>query len=343
MATSERELTVPVDLCRSDGRLDPAARGWSRVPLHRCNLRGRFGRTKRWDYWGILAGDLVISSTFSNVDYLGIVDVWWGDLAVGRTGGAAATIPFPRHRITLPERPGTAPLRFRGRTITVETTDDDSGTTIHATWDERDGTPGRLDARVDLPVGHESLNVVIPWSDSTFQFTSKHQARPASGELVVGDDVRRFGGEDPAWGVLDVGRGRWPYRTNWNWGGGAGRAGADGAVVGLQLGGKWTEGTGATENGVLVDGRLTKIGDELVWDYRWDDPMAEWRVRAPDGSLDLVLAPRYDKHTRTDVVVMGMEVHQVFGRWSGSLRTDDGRTLTFEDLQGFAEECRARW
>lgn len=348
MATHEHEITAAVDLCAADGTLAPDARGWSRVPLHRCNLQGRFGRNKRWDYWGILAGDLAISSTFSDVDYLGIVDVWWGDLVTGRTGGRGATVPFPRS-IRLPDRPGTAPLRYSSRHVTVEMHDDAGGTDLHATWVERDGTPGRLDARVDAPPGHESLNVVIPWSDTTFQFTSKHQARPARGALVVGGEVRRFGDDDPAWGVLDVGRGRWPYRTNWNWGGGAGvgrSASTDGPespVVGLQLGGKWTEGTGATENGVIVDGRLTKIGSELAWDYSWADPMADWTVRAPDGCVDLVLHPRYDKHSRTEIGVMGMEVHQVFGTWSGSVRTDDGRIVVFDGLQGFAEECRARW
>ncbi len=251
-------------------------------------------------------------------------------------------MPFPRS-IRLPERPGSVPLRHSSRRITVEMLDDERGTDLRATWEERDGTPGRLDARVERPPGHESLNVVIPWSDTTFQYTSKHQARPARGVLTVGATEWQFGTEEPAWGVLDVGRGRWPYRTNWNWGGGAGRAGTDGPVVGLQLGGKWTEGTAATENGLIVDGTLTKIGVELEWDYRWDDPLAPWKVRAPDGSLDLVLHPRYDKHSRTEAGVMGMEVHQVFGRWSGSARTDDGRSVTFEDLQGFAEECRARW
>jgi hypothetical protein len=348
VATSEREITDAVDLCLGGGRLNPQARGWSRVPLHRCNLSGRFGRNKRWDYWGILTGDLAISSTFSNVDYLGIVDVWWGDLATGVTGGRAATVPLARG-IRLPDRPGTAPLRFSSPRITVEMVDDDAGTDLRATWEESDGTPGRLDARVELPAGHESLNVVIPWSDTTFQYTSKHQARPAHGELAVGDDVRSFGVDVPAWGVLDVGRGRWPYRTNWNWAGGAGRGrgadrgGADGPVVGLQLGGKWTEGTGATENGVIVDGRLTKIGAELAWDYSWDDPLADWKVRAPDGTVDLVLHPRHDKHSRTEIGVMGMEVHQVFGVWSGWVRTDDGQIIVFDDLVGFAEECRARW
>ena len=88
MATHEREITEPVDLCMPDGRhLDPAARGWSRRPLHTGNLRGRWGRTKRWDYWAILAGDLLVASTYADVDYLGIANVWWHDLTTGRSGG----------------------------------------------------------------------------------------------------------------------------------------------------------------------------------------------------------------------------------------------------------------
>lgn len=340
MATAEREVVAPVDLTTADGRLNPAARGWSRVPLHTCARRGRWGRTKRWDYWGILAGDLLISSTFSNVDYLGIVDVWWADLATGEVGGRGATVPFGRG-IVLPDRPGTTPLRYAGARLRVEMVDEADGTHLHASWTERDGRLGRLDAVVALPPGHESLNVVIPWSDTTFQYTSKHQARPARGDLVVGGHVRTFGDDADAWGVLDVGRGRWPYRTNWNWGGGAGRVGD--TVVGLQLGGKWTVGTGATENGIIVDGHLTKIGAELEWDYRWDVPLEPWHVHAPDGAVDLTLHPRYDKHSRTEAGVMGMEVHQVFGEWSGRIRPDAGPELTVAGVQGFAEECRARW
>src|SRR6478672_6085112 len=61
--THERELLEPVDLCTPDGSaLNPDARGWSRRPLHRANLLGQFGRNKRWDYWAILAGDVVISA-----------------------------------------------------------------------------------------------------------------------------------------------------------------------------------------------------------------------------------------------------------------------------------------
>jgi hypothetical protein len=144
-----------------------------------------------------------------------------------------------------------------------------------------------------------------------------------------------------AWGVLDVGRGRWPAEIAWNWGGGAGRSG--GHVVGLQFGAKWTAGTGFTENGLIVDGRLGKIGRELTWAYDWDAPMQPWRVVDPEGQLDVTLTPRFDKHTKLDGGAHGSEVHQVFGTWSGRLRTDDGLELELDGLQGFAEEARQRW
>ena len=291
-----------------------------------------------------LAGDLALAVTYADVDYLGLANVWWADLATGATGGRDATIPLARG-IALPDRPGSAPLTHRGRGSEVSIVDDDGGTRLVASWTEDDGREGRLDVRVALPDGHESLNVVIPWNERRFQYTSKHQARPARGTFVVGDDRRTIGGDDPAeeaWGVLDVGRGRWPYSTRWNWGGGAGRS-TEGAVIGVQVGAKWTEGTGFTENGVLVDGRLTKIGEELVWEYRWDEPLAPWRVRHPDGSLDLTLTPRFDRHSRVNAVVLATEVHQVFGSWSGHVTDADGAEHRVEALQGFAEESRSRW
>jgi hypothetical protein len=343
--THERELTAPTALCTPDGRrLLPAARGWSRLPLHRANLRGRWGRTKRWDYWAVLTDDLAISVTYADVDYLGIVAVWWADVATGRSGGRERVVPFGR-RIELPDVPGSAPLTYGSSPLDVRigSTDEDGATRLWADWREADGSPARLTAVVEQPPGHESVNVVIPWSDTRFQYTSKHQARPAHGELLVGEQVHHFGDEHgPAWGVLDVGRGRWPYRTRWNWGGGAGRS-TDGHVVGIQVGGRWTVGTGATENGVVVDGQVLKLGEELTWTYDWDRPLAPWWVRSADGTLDLRLQPRYDRHARTQALVLATEVHQVFGRWHGRVPAPEGRTLEVDGIVGFAEESRSRW
>ena len=140
--------------------------------------------------------------------------------------------------------------------------------------------------------------------------------------------------------MQDLGRGIWPYAIRWNWAAGSGRS-SDGRLIGLQFGGKWTEGTGFTENALCVDGRLTKIGKELEWTYRWDDPMQPWRLRSDD--VDLTLTPYFDRYDDTDLKVIKMEVHQCFGTWSGTVRDADGLVHRIDGIDGFAEEARNRW
>uniref|UniRef100_UPI0038CF9D30 DUF2804 family protein n=1 Tax=Streptomyces atratus TaxID=1893 RepID=UPI0038CF9D30 len=51
----------------------------------------------------------------------------------------------------------------------------------------------QVDLFATLPAGHETLSVVVPWSERRFQYTSKHTARPASGTVRIGDRVLEFG------------------------------------------------------------------------------------------------------------------------------------------------------
>ena len=343
MTTHENEITEHVALAIQSGRrLNPLARGWSRHMVQTANQRGYPGRKKKWDYWSIQAGDLILSGVVAHLDFVGTSDVWWLDMSTMQHGGRGMMSPGGAG-CELPDVPGSIPLVIDTKNYRCAIRDDDAGhTMIDASWTEKSGQAGELSAVIEMPPGHETLNVVIPWSDTLYQFTSKHQARPARGTLRVGDHEWSFGDDGNAWGVIDIGRGRWPHRTIWNWGGGAGRA-TDGTVIGLQVGAKWTEGTGFTENGVFVDGRLSKIGRELTWDYDWDAPMEPWRVSDPEGQIDAVLVPRYDKHSLIDAKLMRRETHQVFGVWNGHVIDDDGHRHDFTGLQGFAEESRARW
>ena len=136
----------------------------------------------------------------------------------------------------------------------------------------------RADIVLERPAGHETMNVVIPWSDEQFQFTSKQNTLPASGFVELGGERLEFAA--PSFGCLDYGRGVWPEKTAWNWGAASGVQ--DGRLVGLNLGGTWTDGTGMTENAICIDGRLTKICEDLRFEYDRADRMKTWRVRTAE-------------------------------------------------------------
>ena len=70
----EREISGPVDLCDERGRLNPDARGWSRQPALRANLSRAYGRKKRWDYWCVIAPDVIVSFVYADIDYAGLLE-----------------------------------------------------------------------------------------------------------------------------------------------------------------------------------------------------------------------------------------------------------------------------
>lgn len=331
----ERELTAPVELC--DGRrLSPEARGWSRRPLHRANLAGAWGRKKRWDYWCVITPEVIVSLVYADIDYVGLASCWILDRTDHADATAGVMRPFARG-LSLPDQVCTGTSGVVDDSFRLSIDESDDATILRSS--AFDSALGALsvDIAVDKPQHHESLNVVIPWSDRRFQFTSKQNTRRASGTVSAGNRMWEI---CDAFAVQDLGRGVWPYSNRWNWAAGSGRS-VDGRLIGLQFGGKWTEGTGYTENALCIDGRLSKLSDEVAWDYDWDDPMRPWRLRS--DHVDLEMTPYFDRYDNTDLKVVKMEVHQCFGTWSGTVRDADDQIHRIDGLDGFAEEARNRW
>jgi hypothetical protein len=133
----------------------------------------------------------------------------------------------------------------------------------------------------------------------------------------------------------------WPYRTYWNWGAGSGDQ--DGVLIGVNMGAKWTTGTGSNENGICIDGKLFKIMEDLVWTYDLARPMAPWRVRtAFSDAMDLTLKPFYERKISLDFGLIGSRGSCVFGLWEGTLNIED-RTVGVRALPGWAEDFSHKW
>ncbi len=335
----EKELLAPADLCDARGNLSPAAAGWSRRPLHRCNLRGHWPRKKRWNYWAITSDKYLFSATVAHIDYLALASVYFLDFGTHRFIEKTVTAPLGLG-ISLPETV-TGDIKFRDRGMRVSLADSGSGVRLRAASRRFGGGELAADFQVSRPTGHETLNVVIPWSRDRFQFTSKQNCLPASGSVRIGAETYTF---EPgsSFACLDFGRGVWRYDCFWNWGAASGVQA--GRTVGLNLGGAWTDGTGMTENGVCVDGRLSKIGEDLSFHYDRSDFRRPWSVRSICSSrVDLRFVPFFERVAKTDLLVLRSEVHQVFGHYSGAVVADGGDALQLDGLLGWVEQHQARW
>jgi hypothetical protein len=317
-----------IELCTPDGRLAPTARGWWRQPLVRCNLQGARLRKKRWEYWCVTDARQLLAFTVADVDYLGFAAVTFLDFESRRLVEQVAPMPlglgcalgdtvdgrdftFDRLGLALEiaHRPGETRIRARSR---------------------------RVRAEVAIVRGGESLNVVVPWSENRFHFTSKQNGLAARGTVVVDGATRDFG--EPAFACLDFGRGIWPYRSGWRWAAAAGLAG--GRVVAFNLGAGWTDGTGASENGLYLDGRVHKLDGEARFDFDRARLLDPWRIACNGSNFNY--EPFYERRLALHLGLVRARLGWTVGRYSGRLVTA-GEALEVRELIGWAEELDARW
>lgn len=339
-------LQGPGKLLDEHGEL--TSRGWATEPILECNLENshfyalrflQWSRTKIWDYYAVTTPTHFFSFTISNVGYLGMVFAYVIEFATGRFKEQTLTLPFAAG-VELPRGSREGICRYKKGDISLLFMTSKRKRHLSVSWPGFGGTV--LNAEVDLtePEGHESMNIVIPIKGKRFYYNRKINCMPASGWVEF--EGRRFElTPDSCLGNLDWGRGVWEYKSFWVWASASGFL-SDGRTVGLNMGYGFGDTSAATENCFIIDGKVQKLGQvDFTYDNR--NFKAPWRMVSPDGRLELVFTPFFERVAKTDALVLMSEVHQMFGKYNGWMISDAGERIEVRELIGWAEEHNARW
>jgi hypothetical protein len=343
----QRELTQTSPLLEADGRLKQI--GWSRQPVLDCNLEAarfyrlrmvQWLRMKRWDYYGLTTPEFYFSATLAHLGYAGTVFVYVIDFANGAMHEETLLVPLGRG-IALPRNSESGESTFSSKSARLHFSVEASDRHVRVAWPGFNHGEGlEADLTMTQAPSHESMNIVIPIPPRRFYFNRKINCIPTRGWVKRGQRTITVEPEH-CLGNLDWGRGVWDYASFWVWASASGFL-ADGRRVGLNLGYGFGDTTAATENALILDGRIHKL-DKVSFDYNARDFMQPWHLSSPDGRLDLELSPFKERMARSDVLVIHSEVHQMFGRYNGNVMTDAGERIQIRNLVGFAEEHHAKW
>jgi len=343
----QTELTKTGKLLDSRGRLNQV--GWSPQPLLDCNLEDahfyrlhafqRF-RIKRWDYYAIFTPNLFFSTTIADLGYAGNIFVYVLDFSTGELHEEGLVIPLSRG-LTLPRNSSQGESLFEDKRARLQFTILPQGRQVRVNWPSFNHQRGiSADILLHRKPEHESMTIVIPIEQERFYYNCKINCLPAEGWIQYGDRREALSPQSSL-GSLDWGRGVWQYRSFWNWASASG-FGPDGSTIGLNLGCGFGDLSAATENCFVLNGKVHKL-EQVTFAYDSKDYMQPWKFTDSQNRLNLDFLPFKERLATTNLGVIFSEVHQMFGRYSGTLITDQGETLHIKDLIGFAEEHQARW
>jgi hypothetical protein len=186
-----------------------------------------------------------------------------------------------------------------------------------------------------------SLVIATPFKEyeRAFYYNDKINCMPADGYIKIGGERFEFA-KDTAFGLLDWGRGVWPFRTEWYWGSGSGMV--DGMPFGFNIGYGFGDTSAASENMLFYGGTTHKLS-EVYFDLAKDGYMSPKRFTSDDGRFEMDFVPVYDRYTENKLLFVDTQCHQIFGRFSGVVRLDDGRELVVKDLMAFTEHAINNW
>jgi len=193
----------------------------------------------------------------------------------------------------------------------------------------------------------DTIVVATPFgtNDHLWYLNQKINCQTVSGTVLIGKIEHEFHA-DKSFAVLDWGRGLWPYTSSWVWSSASGIAEKqDGTKVsfGLNFGHGFGNCATHTENSVFIDGKIIKYGRFRIDYDKTNFAEGKWHFTDEENLVNLTLDPLYDRYAPTDVIILSMVAHQVFGVFNGTVRNHNGELYTVSNLIGWSEFVSNSW
>lgn len=321
-----------------DGKGRPVA-GYSTSAMRaydRRAIKAPPWRIKEWDFYQVTDGSHCLQFTIGHAAYAGQVSVMLFDFRNGvKLVEKSRFLVLPFGSLHMPANTETDHvLAYQKDGMEMRFTSMGEKRLLSCRWED-------LSADVVLTRRNPySLVINVPFDESprAFYYNQKINCMTAEGTIRYTGGEHRFQPGD-SFGLLDWGRGVWPFHNEWYWSNGTGIV--NGELFGFNLGCGFGNTSAATENILFYRGEAHKLGAvrfELGKDY-----MEPWHLRDREGRLDLTLTPVYDRTTRTKLLWVDNCCHQMFGAFAGRAVLDDGTALYIDNVISFAEHAVNNW
>lgn len=302
-------------------------------------------RVKEWDYYIITNQKYALALTIADNGFAGAISASFVDYEKACDITKTAINLFPLGKMDFPSTSEVGDIS--AEISKAEMTFENDGKTRHlyGVYPKfRENDTLVCDIKLtEFP--SDSLVIATPFEKNKhFYYNQKINCMRAEGFFKIGDDEYTF---DPAdsLGTLDWGRGVWTYDNTWYWGSFQAIQ-PDGTNLGWNIGYGFGNNTAATENMVFVNGVAHKL-DQVTFNIPQkdgkDDYMSNWTFTSNDGRFEMDFVPIVDRQAPLNLGVVMMIPHQVFGKFTGKIKLDDGKIIEVENLIGFAEKVHNKW
>ena len=331
------EIKKQTKLLKSNGELtEPGFSRRMHFIYNRESVNSFPLQLKEWNFYQFHCGTYALQFTIGHVSYMGQMAVGLIDLTTGNRWDYGTMKPLFVPKLDLnPEKPSFCEFKDKDCHMTFKVTPQQRILTFKGSSPQFSTIDVQL--VIENDVENEKMVIATPFSKPhQFYLNYKENYYKANGHAHFGEKKIEF---IDATGLLDWGRGVWPYSHEWYWGNLTSHM--DGIPFGFNIGWGFGDTRRATENMYFYNKKAYKIG-KIVGEWDDNDFMGVKHFHDTENKLQFTFTPLYNNHTENKYVVVDTHCDQVYGYFSGTIETEDG-TKEFKDVLAFIEHAVNKW
>ena len=338
----QTEITESTNLFNNNRSL--VQRGWARKPIlnyNKENIGKGWSRIKEWDHFSVLNNHYGFQLTIGDIGYLTQMSYVWLDFDKKEREGKGQFKFFTKSKILSLSSLEDSIIEFPSKKFSaiIEKKGNQRILTINDPAFMDKGIKGTI-IFDDKPEWDNTVVVTGYKEDPRlFYYNHKINMMPAEGSIQIGEKEYSFEPET-SFGLMDWGRGIWPYHTHWRWGSACGIV--SGIPVAFNIGYGFGDLSTHTENIIFYDGKAHKI-DEVTFQHEDRDPTKPWKFTSNDDRFNMVLTPLIPHREKINFGLIYLNSSLLHGLYTGDIILDNGEKIHIENMLGHAEDIFWRW
>lgn len=303
-------------------------------------VKAREERTKEWDFYQFIKNDWVLQMTIGHSSLFSSFSTTLFNLKTGERYNESRLELYKKGKIVYdknPEEDHTLVAQKKNFLMKYKLENGIRDLKVKAKSKKYGNVS--IDVKAENDYDNDKMVILTPFfeSDKMFYLNYKENYYKADIDITFGQFKLSLSN---AKGLMDWGRGYWPYKQEWYWGNAT--FNIQGHDAGYNIGWGFGNLKNATENMFFYDHKGYKLG-VLDVENNPDKPMSKVVVKDPEDRFYLKMTPIYDNYSQTKILYIDTYCHQVYYNVTGYFRLDDKTKISFTDVTAFLEHAVNKW
>lgn len=293
-------------------------------------------KLKEWNFYQFIKDTYSLQLTIGHVSYACSINATLIDLKTGKRHeiGAFKLLKTPSLDYN-PEENSYNEYKDDNLFMSFEVSEGKRILTVEGKNEKYKNVEIRLDVENDI--NNEKMVIATPFKKKKqFYLNYKENYYKVFGYVRFDEQEVNF---DNATGLIDWGRGVWPYSHEWFWGNLT--SFIDNVPFGFNIGWGFGDLSNATENMFFYNKKAYKLG-HLKVTRNENNYMEPWHLIDENEDMELFFTPLYDNYTFNKILFVNTHCDQVYGYFNGYIKVD-GKKIKFNNILAFIEHAVNKW